>query len=456
MVHIPRQILQKYDRPGPRYTSYPPATHFHSRVGPAEYSARLGALRAGDPLSLYIHVPFCEERCTYCGCYSIRTPHRSIARKYLDHSIEELALVRRRLASPARLSSIHLGGGTPTYLRPEELTELLLRVREDFELEEDVEISVEVDPRVTTERHLEVLREARTNRISLGIQDTSAEVQAAIGRFQSRETSVGFFGLCRKAGFQSINVDLVYGLPLQTPERFRGTLKDVISLHPERLAIFGYAHVPWIRPQQKRIDPKALPGAEARLELCLMAHDELTAAGYHHIGMDHFALPEDELTHAQREGRLGRNFMGYTPRRDSKIIGIGVSSIGDLGDGYFQNAKKLSAYFDALGRGEFPLERGFVSSQDDIVRRHVIQEILCNLKLRYEAFARRFRTPFQEYFAREMDDLKDLERDGLIRLEAEGIDVTPVGTFLLRNIAMPFDRYLREAPPARATYSRTV
>jgi len=456
MIQVSKQLLQKHDRPGPRYTSYPPANHFHEGVKAGDYVRELGRVGAREPLSIYVHVPFCERRCTYCGCYSIPTQRHDVSRKYLDYCLKELEMVRGRLESPARVAAVHLGGGTPTYLRPQELKELLGRIAGQFELTEDVEVSVELDPRVTTEEHLDALVETGTNRVSMGIQDTAEDVQEAIGRFQGRDESIRFFGLCRKKGFESVNVDLVYGLPRQRPEGFRATLRDMLALRPDRFAIFGYAHVPWVRPNQEKINPAELPKAEARLELYMLAHAELTGSGYRHIGMDHFALPDDDLSRAQEEGRLGRNFMGYTPRRYIKILGIGVSSIGDLTSGYFQNEKKLSTYYASLDRGEFPIERGFLVSPDDLVRRYVIHEILCNLKVSYADFEERFHLLFSEYFAVEMGDIADLERDGLVETSSEWIRVTPAGTLLLRNIAMPFDRYLRERPPAQATYSRTV
>lgn len=456
MTSIPRSLLAKYDRPGPRYTSYPPATQFHGAVTAADCARELGNVPAGEPLSIYVHVPFCDYRCTYCGCHVIPTRKHEVSRQYLDACLCELGMVRDLLPSPARLAAVHLGGGTPTYLAPGEIEELLGGIRTRFEVIPGAEVSVELDPRVTTEEHLDALLEIGTNRISMGVQDTSPEVQEAIGRHQTREQSVEFFRLCRRKGFASINVDLVYGLPLQTADRFARTLRDILDLHPERFAVFGYAHVPWVKANQRGISAGDLPGAEDRLELYLMAHRELTAAGYRHIGMDHFALPDDDLSRAQEEGRLGRSFMGYIPERDRKVIGIGVSSIGDLGAGYFQNEKKLSTYYGRLARGELPVERGFLCGRDDVVRRFVVHEILCNLKLDFAEFRERFGERFEEYFAGELEDVRDLAGDGLIDVDGGGIRVTPLGKFLLRNIAMPFDLYLRERPPAQATYSRTV
>lgn len=456
MLRVPPELLAKYDRPGPRYTSYPPANRFQSGVGAAEYRAALGQIEPGAELALYLHIPFCERRCDYCGCFTIPTRKRSVAAAYAERCIQEMELVSEALPGRIRASAVHLGGGTPTYLEPGDLERLLGAVRRIFDVSPGAEIAVEVDPRVTSEAHLDALVRVGANRISVGVQDTSPEVQEAIGRFQSREQSLRFIALCREKGFRNLNVDLVYGLPRQTVERFRSTLEDVLSARPDRLAIFGYAHVPWIMPHQKRIDPAELPGAAERLELYLLAHDILTSAGYRHIGMDHFALPEDELSKAQESGRLGRNFMGYTPNRDARNLGFGLSAIGELHAGYFQNVKKLSRYAAAIERGELPTERGFLTGEDDLLRRFAIREILCNLRVDFAATEARFGVRFSEYFARELRDLAGLEADGLVALSDRGIAVTELGRLFLRNIAMVFDRYLRESPPPRPTYSRTV
>jgi oxygen-independent coproporphyrinogen-3 oxidase len=292
--------------------------------------------------------------------------------------------------------------------------------------------------------------------VSFGVQDTSWEVQEAIGRRQKQEATFAFFELCRAKGFTSINLDLVYGLPRQTPERFAGTLRDALAMRPERLAVFGYAHVPWVRPHQGAIDPATLPGAEERLELLLLAHRELTAAGYRHMGLDHFALPDDDLARAQDEGRLSRSFMGYSARPAGALIGLGVSAIGDLGDTYVQNEKKLAHYFSRIGEGKLPVERGFACSKDDLARRHVIGELLCNLRASGDEFLSRFQVPFWTYFAPERQALLELEGDGLIHLAPQGLAVTEEGGWFLRSIAMAFDRYLRLEPAGAAAYSRVI
>jgi oxygen-independent coproporphyrinogen-3 oxidase len=450
------RLLKKYDHPLPRYTSYPPANHFHAGAGAGEYRAVLGDLAPADPLAVYVHVPFCEHRCAYCGCHVIPTARRSIGSTYTDYLIREMDLVAARLAGRGRLAAIHLGGGTPTYLEPRDLERLLAALRERFPPAEKTEVAVEVDPRVTTPEHLESLARSGVNRLSLGVQDTCPEVQAAIGRHQTREVTLGFFDRCQQRGFRHLNVDLVYGLPLQTRERFQGTLKDVVSLRPERVAVFAYAHVPWARPNQAAIDEAALPSASERLALLLEALAALEDAGYVHIGLDHFALPDDDLARAHAAGRLGRTFMGYTPRNDLKTIGLGVSAISDLGTGYFQNAKKLSTYFQGIDRGEFPVEKGFLCSPRDACRRWVLQQVFCRLRVDYQDFARRFGADFKEHFREEVAALRGLEADGLAEVGMEALTVPPPGRLFLRNIGAVFDEYLGRNAEDAFPYSRAV
>lgn len=451
-----KALLTKYDRPGPRYTSYPPAPHYTTEVGTPQYVETLGNVTPEDGLTLYAHIPFCEQRCTYCGCYVIPTRQRAVSEQYVDSLRREVLLVRNAVGFRGRVDALHFGGGTPTYLEPAQLKALLATIREAFRVEDAREISAELDPRVTTDEHLRVLRSEGTNRVSLGVQDTSDVVQQAIGRNQKWEDTLRCFEACRDHGFEGVNIDLVYGLPFQTPERFEKTLEDILRLHPNRLAIFGYAHVPWARANQKGIDEEALPGPRERLHLLVLAHQTLAEGGYRHIGMDHYALPDDELSKAQEAGKLGRSFMGYTAYTDSKMLGFGVSSIGDLQDGYFQNEKKLSRYTSRIDDNELPIERGWLSSADDKIRRHVIQEVLCNLKLDYADFERRFGTPFLDYFAPEQAALEELERDGLLIRSQGELQVTSTGRLVARNIAMTFDRYLRESKRSGPTYSRTV
>jgi oxygen-independent coproporphyrinogen-3 oxidase len=450
------ELLEKYGAFGPRYTSYPPATRFHEGVGDAEYRAALESLPPGEPLSIYIHVPFCERRCAYCGCHVVPSRRRSIAGDYLERLFREMDLVRGILSGPVRAASVHVGGGTPTYLDPPDLARLLGTASRLFAAPGGAEVSVEVDPRVTSREHLEALRAAGVSRLSIGVQDTSEEVQAAIGRFQGRDLTLRFFDLARSTGFERLNADLVYGLPLQTLERFRGTLADVAALRPARVAVFGYAHVPSVRPNQGAIDAAALPGPVERIALFLEAHGALTAAGYEHIGLDHFALPGDALAVARARGQLGRTFMGYVPRRDESVIGFGASAIGDLGRGYFQDEKRLWRYFERIDAGALPTERGFLLDADDAARRFVIQEVLCRLGVDHGDFAVRHEAPFKEYFEAERMRLDELARDGLIDLLPGRMEVTAAGRLFLRSIAMTFDASLRGNRPAAAHHSRII
>ena len=454
-----RGFLKKYDCPGPRYTSYPTALSFHDEVGSDEYEATLARLgpRGQRRLSLYIHVPFCERRCTYCGCFVVPTKRRGVAERYVQYLRKEMQRVAECVdLDLAHVESLHLGGGTPTFLSATELTQLLEDSQRIFGLDDAREISVELDPRVTGRDQLEALRAMGTNRVSLGVQDTSEQVQEAIGRDQTWEETEACFELCRTLGFEGINVDLVYGLPHQTAPRFERTLSAVLALQPQRIAAFGYAHVPTVRANQRGIETSALPTPEERLELFLMAHDTLTSHGYVHIGLDHYALPGDELARAQLQGRLGRSFMGYTPFKETAVVGLGVSSIGDLGEGYFQNEKKLSRYYARLDADELPVERGCLLSEDDTVRRYVIHEILCNLGLDYAEFHDRFGVSFGDCFAAEKPALEQLEADGMVEISTADLRVTRPGRLFLRNVAMVFDAYLDASTKGPRAYSRTI
>lgn len=449
-------LLQKYDRPAPRYTSYPPANQFHTGVTEKPYREALAHLDDTAPYAVYVHVPFCEHRCTYCGCYVVQSRRQSIAETYLGYAQKELKLLRGAMPTRPRVASVHIGGGTPTFLAPAQLEALLRSLHEFAGQSSFPELSVELDPRVTTREQLGVLRSGGVNRVSLGVQDSSDEVQAAIGRNQTWETTVSCFRLCRGLGFGGINIDLVYGLPLQTEERFEKTLEDVLSLRPERIAVFGYAHVPWVRHNQTLIDASTLPGPSERMNEARLAHRKASAAGYRHIGLDHFALPQDDLWRAQAEGRLGRSFMGYTPWKGVRMLGIGISSIGDLGHGYFQNEKKLSSYFERLDRSELPIERGFICSRDDVVRRHVIQSILCELQVSRIDFLERFGEELEDYFGPEIERLGTFESDGLVEWDAQALRVTPAGRLFLRNIAMAFDAYAERSSGQGPTFSRAI
>ncbi len=457
LLQVDPALLQRYDRPGPRYTSYPTAVEFHEGFRAADYAARLGNLDPSRGLSLYLHLPFCEHRCSFCGCHVVITRKREVAGRYLDYLGRELELVSAHLDSPPQVVQYHWGGGTPTYYDPDQIRRLHSLVQSHFTIAPGAERAIEVDPRVTTPQHIDALVEAGFNRLSMGVQDFTPRVQQAIGRNQDEASTRALYAYCRQRGFESINIDLIYGLPLQTPEGFERNLQAVIELRPERVALYSYAHVPWIKGHQKYIQVELLPPREEKFALLLQAIHAFGQAGYQQIGMDHFALPADELSRALDRRRLHRNFMGYTVQRTPQMIGLGISSIGFLGRAYVQNHKKLRTYYQALDQGVLPVERGYALSPDDRVRRYVITELMCNLFLDIPEVEGLFGICFAEYFARELAELEAGPAvDGLVRLEEDQIEVTELGQLFIRNIAMPFDRHLREKPRARPTFSRTV
>ncbi len=453
-------LLQQYDRPGPRYTSYPTAVEFTERFDEGAYRERLrGAAPAtAEPLSLYVHLPFCEARCTYCGCMTVITRKREVAARYLGYLEREVAMLAAELNGRRRVVQYHWGGGTPTYLSPSQIEQLHGCIAQHFDVDPAGEIAIEVDPRVTTAEQLKVLHGLGFNRLSMGVQDFTPEVQEAIGRRQSEALTRALYDEARAIGFRSINLDLIYGLPLQTPETFSQTLASVVAMRPERIAVYSYAHVPWLRPHQKRIDPADLPDRTAKFELIGSAIDAFGEAGYDAIGMDHFALPDDDLAIAARERRLHRNFMGYTTRRAGDMLGVGVSAIGDLHGAFAQNAKKLSTYYDALDAGRFPTERGYALSADDLLRRHVITELMCNFYVDRAATSRRFGVAFDAYFNRELAALSapgGPVEHGFLLMEGSTLEVPERGRLFVRNICMQFDKYL-PAHDGRPVFSRTI
>jgi oxygen-independent coproporphyrinogen-3 oxidase len=452
-------LIERYDRPGPRYTSYPTAVEFHTGFGAREYADRLAeASRSDAPLSLYIHVPFCEERCAYCGCAVIATRKRDVAATYLDYLEREIAMLAGALGGRRRVVQYHWGGGTPTYLSPEQIVRLDAAVRRHFDVDPDAEQAIEIDPRVTTRRQIALLRRLGFNRLSFGIQDFNERVQEAIHRRQSEQATRELYWAARDAGFESINFDLIYGLPLQTVESFKKTLASVIDLLPDRIAVYSYAHVPWIRPNQKVIDPLDLPDPQTKRRLLGTAVEAFTAAGYVSIGIDHFALPDDELAVAARERRLHRNFMGYTVRPAPDSVALGVSAIGDVAGAFTQNHKSLARYYEAIDAGRFPVERGYALTADDKLRRHVITELMCNFHVDGAALRDRFGVTLDEYFGPELERLAapgGPAADGLVRVEGGSLSVTPRGRLFARNVCMVFDTYLA-SHEGRPTFSRTV
>jgi oxygen-independent coproporphyrinogen-3 oxidase len=450
-------LIQRYDRPGPRYTSYPTAVEFNAAFTADDYRARLASAAEARtaPLSLYLHVPFCEQRCTYCGCAVIATTRRDVAATYLEYLERELELLGDALGGRRGVVQYHWGGGTPTYLSAQQIARLDASVRRHFDIAPDGEQAIEIDPRVTTREQLLLLRRLGFNRLSFGVQDFDRTVQQAIGRHQSESETRILYWAARDAGFDSINFDLVYGLPRQTVESFRQTLGAVVDLLPDRIAVYSYAHVPWLRPNQKAIDPIDLPGAPEKRQLLGEAIAAFSSAGYESIGMDHFALPDDDLAVAARERRLHRNFMGYTTCPAPDSVAVGVSAIGDVAGAFSQNHKSLARYYEALDAGRFPVERGYALSPDDRIRRYVIGELMCNFRLDADDVRERFGVELAGHFRAELDALRGPVADGLITIAPRGLTVTRTGRLFVRNICMAFDRYLA-AHRDKPVFSRTI
>jgi oxygen-independent coproporphyrinogen-3 oxidase len=454
-------LLKKYDRPGPRYTSYPTAVEFTPAYGHAQYVAKLQeANRAGtEPLSLYVHLPFCEQRCTFCGCSVVITRKRTVSAGYLEYLHREIDLLAAHLPGRRRLSQYHWGGGTPTYQSLEEIEALHRKVSEHFEIAPDAEVAIEVHPRVTTHGQIDLLKSLGFNRISMGVQDFTPEVQAAVNRYQTEEQTRDLFEYCRELGFHSINLDLIYGLPLQEPESFARSIERVLSLRPDRVAVYSYAHVPWIKPQQRRIPSGSLPSPETKLRLFCIAREMFLGAGYVQIGMDHFALPEDELATAVARRRLHRNFMGYTVRMGTDMVGVGASAIGDIRGSFAQNVKKLPLYYRAIEERRFPIERGYLLDRDDLIRREVITQLMSNFYLDRAEIERSFGIDFADYFETELDELTGPDgpvSHGFLEIHPDRLEVVGQGTLFVRNIAMFFDRYLRHRKLDKPVFSQTI
>ena len=457
---VTAELLRTHDREGPRYTSYPTAVEFHDGVTAETYDDLLASADAAadEPLSMYVHLPFCEERCLYCGCHVIISPHKERAEPYLDLLKREIDLVAERLPNRRGVSQLHFGGGTPTYHRADELDGLLSFWRERFHPIEGAELAVEVDPRVTTPSHLDVLADHGFNRVSMGVQDFTPQVQEAIGRIQSAELTKALIDHARRRGYAGINVDLIYGLPHQRPETFERTVESVIDMGVDRAAVYSFAYLPWMKTHHRSIDEKDLPDRETKFALFAVARERFLAAGYVPIGMDHFARPDDELARARRAGRLRRNFQGYTVIPAPDVVGLGISGIGDVRGAYVQNHKKLSDYRESIEAGRLPVMRGFVRSTDDAIRNHVIHEIMCNARVDVHDVEARFGIDFDTYFAEDLRRLGAPGNEALVRVTKDAVEATPVGELFLRNLAICFDRWWREKHEnsERPVFSRTV
>ena len=451
-------LIRQYDVSGPRYTSYPTADRFVEAFGDTEVRQWLGKRNIGGigkPLSLYVHLPFCENICYYCACNKVVTRDYGRSSKYIKYLEKELALLAPPLGADRSLSQLHWGGGTPTFLSRDEMSELMNVIDARFTRSPEFEGGIEVDPRHSPPGMLQFLASLGFNRVSLGVQDFDAQVQQAVHRIQPLDLVGRVVADARAAGFRSVNFDLIYGLPKQTLDSFNRTLDQVIALDPDRIALYNYAHLPTVFKPQRRINAAELPSAESKLQIMTLAIGRLTRAGYLYIGMDHFARPDDELAIAQRQGRLQRNFQGYSTFPDCDLIGLGVSSIGRIGPAYYQNEKRLDDYYAALDEGRLPVARGLELSPDDLVRRAVIQALACHFALSIESIEDAYLVDFASYFAAEMKDLRRLQDEGLVDVGPEWVTVTPRGRLLVRVVCMVFDRYLREAT-ARANYSKVI
>ncbi len=453
-MRLTPDLLHKYDVSGPRYTSYPTALQFNQAVDSAEYERLLNELANDpEPVSLYLHMPFCERRCTYCACNVTpsRLPER-VSPPYIERLAREITLVADAIGTRHPVSQIHLGGGTPTYHSPTELRRIIKRIEALFDVLPDAERSVEVDPRVTTTEHIETLAELGFRRLSMGVQVLNPEVQQAIGREQSAEVTRACLQTARANGFNSVNIDLVYGLPLQTRASFAATLDEVIALRPERVAAYGFAFMPSAFKHQQKLQAFAMPGQNERYELLALANEKFRKAGYVAIGLDHFALQDDELAVARGDGRLHRNFMGYTVQENRRMIGMGVSSIGFIGDTFVQNHKRLADYNEAIDIDRFPADRGCALSDDDVRRAWAIGEMMCNFRVDADAYRARFGEDFRTYFADTFARL-DAHASGLWTWDGKQLRATDIGELFVRNIAMCFDAYL---DPSRTYGSRTI
>ena len=460
MTVISPALLQRFDVAGPRYTSYPTADRFVEAFGYDEYSAALAHRRSGAaamalPLSVYVHIPFCESLCYYCACNKIITKHHERAEPYLRYLSREIDLHTAQLGIGQPVSQVHLGGGTPTFFNDRQLAELMDMLRRNFTLAPGGEYSIEVDPRTVDAQRLSVLHGLGFNRLSFGVQDFDPEAQKAVHRIQPAEQVFALVEAARGIGFESINVDLIYGLPRQTPESFQRTLAQVNQLRPDRIALYAYAHLPERFKPQRRILQADLPAAAGKVSMLAASLDALMGAGYVYVGMDHFALPEDALAIAKRQGRLHRNFQGYSTQPDCDLIGLGVSAIGKVGATYSQNAKTLEEYCDYLDQGRLPVVRGLALSRDDVVRRAVIMALMCQGELQFESIELAHLIDFRSYFATELETLQTLQEQGLATVHSTGITVTEQGWFFIRAVAMVFDRYL-QADRNRARFSRII
>ena len=440
-------LINRYDTAGPRYTSYPTALELHEGFGLPEYQRHIDLSNAkGGPLSLYFHIPFCDTVCFYCACNKIVTKNRNHAEPYLNNLCREIELQAELFNRERIVDQLHWGGGTPTFLNYRQMRQLMETTQRNFNLRDDDEgqYSIEVDPRETNDDTIAQLRQLGFNRISLGLQDFDQRVQKAVNRIQTEQQTFAVLEAARKEGFRSTSVDLIYGLPLQTVETFSRTLDKILTVAPERFSVFNYAHLPQRFKVQRQINVNDMPSPDLKLAILQMVIRRLTEAGYIYIGMDHFAKPDDELALAQRQGKLYRNFQGYSTHSDCDLIGMGITSIGRVGDAYIQNVKDLDTYSRLIGAGRLPIFKGVELNADDKLRRAVITQLICHFELAFDEIERAFDIKFAEYFTAELKALEPMASDGLLTLTDQRIAVLPAGRLLIRNICMVFDRYLAQ------------
>jgi len=459
-ITVDIDMLKRYNKPGPRYTSYPTAPQFTTDFGPNAFQQEIEQTnreKETADLSLYFHLPFCDTLCYFCGCTMLITRNRDRIEEYLDYLIKEIELVGRMIKPGRKVAQLHWGGGTPTYLEPDQTRRLFSAIREHFDFHENAEIGVEIDPRGMTDQHLDALRDVGFNRASMGVQDFDPRVQEAINRLQPEDLTRRIYDGLRDRGFESINLDLIYGLPFQNLDSFNRTLDRIIDISPDRLAVFNYAHVPWMKKHQTIIKEETLPTASDKLRILKSTIETLTSSDYIYIGMDHFAKPDDSLTRAFYEKKLYRNFQGYSTKSGCDLYALGMSSISQLQNVYAQSVKELPTYYAAVDAGHIPTERGYRLNEDDHIRRHVITRLMCDFELDKVDVEKKFEIDFDDYFDDAIQNLEPLVLDGLAECPNGTIKVTEMGRLLIRNIAMVFDRYLQKSQAdTEQMFSKTI
>lgn len=456
-MNLDFEKFAKYSKPGPRYTSYPTAPEFNESFNEKAYINELENQDKNRPLSLYFHLPFCRSACYFCGCNVVYTSKEEKKERYIGYLQKELEILSKYLDTSRRVIQLHFGGGTPTFFDDKQLKTIIDTIKSHFKnFSKDAEISCEIDPRYLTQKQLDLLVDSGFNRISFGVQDFNPLVQEAVHRIQPYEVTQKTVQMAREANISSVNMDLIYGLPYQTLETFRETLKKAISLDPDRFAVFNYAHVPWMKKTMRKIDETTLPEPSVKLEILKYTIDYLSSNGYKMIGMDHFAKPSDELFKAIERGELHRNFQGYTTKGGADLIGIGLTSIGEGVSHYVQNFKEMKLYEKALDEGKLPVHRGIKLNRDDIIRKAVIMELMANFKLDIKRVEKEFDINFKDYFGDALEALKEFEEAELVKVNEDKIEVNKTGSMLIRNIAMPFDAYLKKIPESKRRFSKTV